>query len=38
MYMYSSCSGQTGRGEKNELPQVGLEPTILYTLDRALYH
>ena len=22
---------------KNELPQVGLEPTILYTLDRALY-
>ena len=21
---------------KNELPQVGLEPTILYTLDRAL--
>ena len=23
---------------KNELPQVGLEPTTLYTLDRALYH
>ena len=23
--------------EKNELPQVGLEPTTLYTLDRALY-
>ena len=22
---------------KNELPQVGLEPTTLYTLDRALY-
>ena len=22
----------------NELPRVGLEPTILYTLDRALYH
>ena len=22
---------------KNELPRVGLEPTILYTLDRALY-
>ena len=24
--------------KKNELPQMGLEPTILYTLDRALYH
>ena len=24
--------------KKNELPQVGLEPTTLYTLDRALYH
>ena len=23
---------------KNELPQVGLEPTTLNTLDRALYH
>ena len=23
--------------KKNELPQVGLEPTTLYTLDRALY-
>ena len=23
---------------KNELPQVGLEPTTLYTLDRALYY
>ena len=23
--------------ERNELPQVGLEPTTLYTLDRALY-
>ena len=23
---------------KNELPQVGLEPTTLYTLDRGLYH
>ena len=23
--------------KKNELPRVGLEPTILYTLDRALY-
>ena len=23
---------------KNELPQVGLEPTTLYTLNRALYH
>ena len=23
---------------KNELPRVGLEPTTLYTLDRALYH
>ena len=23
--------------KKNELPQVRLEPTILYTLDRALY-
>ena len=23
---------------KNELPWVGLEPTTLYTLDRALYH
>ena len=22
---------------KNELPQVGLEPTTLYTLDKALY-
>ena len=22
---------------KNEMPQVGLEPTTLYTLDRALY-
>ena len=22
---------------KNELPQVGLKPTTLYTLDRALY-
>ena len=22
---------------KNELPRVGLEPTTLYTLDRALY-
>ena len=22
---------------KNELPQVGLEPTTLYTLERALY-
>ena len=22
----------------NELPQVGLEPTTLYTLDRVLYH
>ena len=24
--------------KKNELPQVGLEPTTLYTLDRVLYH
>ena len=24
--------------KKNELPQVGLEPTTLYTLHRALYH
>ena len=24
--------------KKNELPQVGLEPTTLYSLDRALYH
>ena len=24
--------------KKNELPQVGLEPTTLYTPDRALYH
>ena len=24
--------------KKNELPQVGLEPTTLYTLDRARYH
>ena len=24
--------------QKNELPRVGLEPTTLYTLDRALYH
>ena len=24
--------------KKNELPQVGLEPTTLYILDRALYH
>ena len=24
--------------KKNELPQVGLEPTTHYTLDRALYH
>ena len=24
--------------KKNGLPQVGLEPTTLYTLDRALYH
>ena len=24
--------------KKNELPQVGLEPTTLYTVDRALYH
>ena len=24
--------------KKYELPQVGLEPTTLYTLDRALYH
>ena len=24
--------------KKNELPRVGLEPTTLYTLDRALYH
>ena len=24
--------------KKNELPQVGLEPKTLYTLDRALYH
>ena len=23
---------------KNDLPQVGLEPTTLHTLDRALYH
>ena len=23
--------------KKNELPRVGLEPTTLYTLDRALY-
>ena len=23
--------------KKNELPQVGLEPTALYTLDRTLY-
>ena len=23
--------------KKNELPQVGLEPTALYTLDRALH-
>ena len=23
--------------KKNELPRVGLEPTMLYTLDRALY-
>ena len=24
--------------QKNELPRVGLKPTTLYTLDRALYH
>ena len=24
--------------KKKKLPQVGLEPTTLYTLDRALYH
>ena len=24
--------------KKNELPRVGLEPTTLYALDRALYH
>ena len=24
--------------KKNELPQVGLEPTTLYTLDRVLHH
>ena len=24
--------------KKNELPRVGLKPTTLYTLDRALYH
>ena len=24
--------------KKNELPQVGLKLTTLYTLDRALYH
>ena len=24
--------------KKDELPRVGLEPTILYTLDRVLYH
>ena len=24
--------------KKNELSRVGLEPTTLYTLDRALYH
>ena len=24
--------------KKNELPRVGLEPTTLYTLDRAFYH
>ena len=24
--------------KKKELPRVGLEPTTLYTLDRALYH
>ena len=24
--------------KKNELPHVGLEPTTLHTLDRALYH
>ena len=24
--------------KKNDLPRVGLEPTTLYTLDRALYH
>ena len=24
--------------KENELPRVGLEPTTLYTLDRALYH
>ena len=24
--------------KKNELPRVELEPTTLYTLDRALYH
>ena len=24
--------------KKNEPPRVGLEPTTLYTLDRALYH
>ena len=24
--------------KKDELPHVGLEPTTLYSLDRALYH
>ena len=24
--------------KKNELPRVGLEPTTLYTLDKAFYH
>ena len=24
--------------KKNELPRVGFEPTILYTLDRAFHH
>ena len=24
--------------KKNELPRVGLKPTTIYTLDRALYH
>ena len=28
----------TQGSQKNELPQVGLKPTTLYTLDGALYH
>ena len=41
MYMYKAKQQSTPKAvtfpRKNELPRVGLEPTTLYTLDRALY-